>query len=263
MPCSTDEVLTTVSCRASLLDYLSDTSAEKPRIVSELEMPRSTVDYAIRDLLSARLVKRSADGYHLTTFGELTRQAYERYRSTVDDTRATIELLDELPAGTVDDSAPFRDAAVVTPDPSAPDRPFRRFVGLVREASHVVGFTPVVVQQYVDVFHERLTDGTMTAELVLSPDVLERLASNYAEQFGEMLHTGRLDVRETDRTLPFGLAVCDCDTDEQRVVLVVHTSHGCCGLIENTTERSVEWGREQYRQYREPATALATAATVR
>ena len=249
------ETIATATRRSSFLAALASGPKRKRDLRDELDVSRSTVYKAVRELDEQGLVERTDDGLVLTLAGRMVESAYATFHGTVADVCRTRELLSNLPRTVDVPPALLDDADVVTAQRHAPNRPVRLFEELVRDADVVRGISPVALPQYVEVFHEQATDGDLAADLVLEKPVVEYLLSEYGDEFGETLETGRLAVWETEATLPFGLVVVE---GERSVVgVVAYDERGeLRGLVVNESIEAVTWGRKTFDEYRSSGTRL-------
>jgi predicted transcriptional regulator len=250
-----DALLSTVVKRAEFLTALSSGPIPKRRLGDELGVSRSTVYKAVRELHEHELVERTEKGLALTLAGRILESEYGAFRTVAEDVRRTRELLSILPAESEISTALIEDATVVFAERHAPNHPLRYFEELVENADRVHGISPVALQQYVELFHDRATTDGMTAELVLERPVVEYLITDYGEQLDEALASKHVSVWESDDTLPFGLIVGEGDDDS--VGVVVYDDRGeLRGFVTNDTPAAVAWGKDVFETYCERATLV-------
>lgn len=250
-----EALISTVVKRAGFLSTLSSGPIPKHRLGDELGVSRSTVYKAVRELHEHELVERTDDGLALTLAGRILEAEYGTFRNIVEDVSQTRELLSILPSGSEISTALLDGATTVFAERHAPNYPIRSFAEMVESADVVRGISPVALPQYVELFHDRAIDGTMTAELVLERPVVEHLVADYGEQLNEALASDQLSVWEMDATLPFGLIVVEGIHDG--VGVVVYDDRGeLRGIITNDTPAAMEWGMDVFESYRERATLV-------
>lgn len=254
-----DDALEVLTGRHRYLGALLDGPLEKRDLVDGFDVSRSTIDRAVRDLERVGFVERDPDGYRATLYGRLAATSYEAFRQRVAGLSRAQTALDGLSAETPLDPALFEGANVVLPEQHAPDRPLLGVLDLVKRAERVRGFSPTVVESYVDLFHRRVVDGALTADIVLADGVLGYLLSEYSGKFTESLDTPRLTVHQTRSVPPFGLLLIDA-ADGPEVGVVVYGQDGITGYIENDTRAAVDWAERLYRTYRDDADRLDAAA---
>lgn len=253
--CGPEALISTVVKRAGFLAALSSGPIPKHHLGDELGVSRSTVYKAVRELHEYDLVERTDDGLALTLVGRILASEYESFRATAEDVRRTRQLLSTLPSEAELSTALLDDARTVLAERHAPNYPIRSFREMVDSADAVRGISPVALPQYVELFHDRVIDGEMTAELVLERPVVEFLVTDYGAQLTEALNSDQLSIWEMDATFPYGLIVVEGAHDG--VSVVVYDERGeLRGIIANDTPVSVEWGKDVFESYRERATLV-------
>lgn len=240
------DVIPTVVKRAALLDRLADGPASKRDLRDELDISRSTVYKAVRELEDEGLVTETDDGVGLTLVGRLLAEEYRAFEERVTAVHDRESLLAVLPADAPVTADLLTGADAVLAERHAPARPVTSLEELVRSADRVVGLAPVILPQYVDLFYEELVERGLTADLVLEDPVVEFLREDHGDRLAEALETGRLSVRQTDETLPFGLIVAE---DEGLVLVVYDESGELRGVLLNDTEAALDWGESVFQNY--------------
>lgn len=246
------DVIEIVVKRASFLDRLASGPTDKRDLRDDLDVSRSTVYKAMRELEDAKLAEEADEGCRLTLFGRLLVEEYGAFGQTVADVRGCESLLSVLPPDAPVTTAALVGADRVVAERHAPNRPVGRIERVVRNADRVVGFSPVVLAQYVNLFHEQVVSEGLVAELVLERPVVEYMWEDHNDLFAEALDTGRLSVWVTDESLPFGLLIGEGDSDE--VVVIAYDRGGeLRGVIANDTVAALDWSDEVFRAYRSRA----------
>lgn len=249
-----DDIIETVVKRAAFLDRLAAGPITKRDLRDELEVSRSTVYKAVRELEDAGIVEQTGDRCRLTLYGRLLVEQYHLFAETVGDVERHEPLLGALPPDCPMITDVLVGAEYVLAERHAPNRPIGRVEELVRRADSVAAMTPVVIPQYIDLYYEQVVEHGTTADIVLESPVVEHLRSDHGDKFAEAIETGRLAVWETGEALPFGLVV---SVDE--VLVVVYTEGGeLAGLIVNDTDAALDWGREVFHRFRARADHLAS-----
>ncbi|WP_435153755.1 helix-turn-helix transcriptional regulator [Haladaptatus sp. DFWS20] len=252
-----DELITTVAKRAEFLSALSSGPVRKRNLRDELNLSRSTVYKAVRELQEYDLVDRTENGLTLTLAGRILEAEYNSFHDHVADVCRTRHLLSILPTDCEIPIDLIEEAEVVLAERHAPNHPVQSFEKMVLEAEYVRGLSPVALPQYVDLFYERSVSEGMDADLVLERPVVEYLVTDYSDQLQEALEAGGLSVWETEVTLPFGLIVVEGTHDS--VGVVVYDKRGeLRGLITNNTPQAVAWGRETFERCRDDATLVGS-----
>lgn len=246
------DAIETVVKRAAFLDRLASGPTGKRDLRDDLGVSRSTVYKAMRELEEANLAEETDKGCRLTLYGRLLVEEYGAFAQTVGDVSQYERLLSVLPPESPVTTGALVGADRVSAERHAPNRPVGRIEQVVRNTDRVVGFSPVVLAQYVDLFHDQVVSGGLTAELVLERPVVEYMQEDHGELFAEALDTGRLTVWVTDESLPFGLVVGEGAPDE--VVVIAYDRGGeLRGVIVNDTAAALDWSDEVFRAYRSRA----------
>ncbi|WP_227131323.1 helix-turn-helix transcriptional regulator [Halorubellus salinus] len=252
-PGERDELVRTLTRRREVLEALDDSACRKPELARELDVARSTVDRAIRQLQNQALVERGDDGYELTTCGEVAVDLYGRFASRLDAMCDARDVVAELPSREFAHPDVLDDATVVRAASSAPDRPVRAFLELVEDAEHARGFSPTAYGAYVDVFERRVVDAGMTAEFVFSDDALAELTTAHRESVQRATETGRVAVHRIDSLPMVGVSVLRREDGSRVLAMGVYDGTGMAALVQNDAPDAVSWGDALVADYLERA----------
>lgn len=225
--------------RASVLRELNTHPARKRELVTMLDISRSTVDRAVRELVAHDLVERTEYGYRSTLAGQLTLEAFEQFYEQAQGIETARDVLSVLPRDAPIPPTLFSGASVVTPSPVAPDRPAERNAELLSWADRVRGLISAVSEQYVDNYRAAVEDGT-GVELVFPTPVLQQLITNYGVAGDPVLERDHVEVRETGATLPCSVKLHEND-GERIASLTVYGPDGLRGLVTNDSAAAVSW----------------------
>jgi len=247
-----------VTRRFEVLDRLDDAVVDKTTLVEELDLSRSTVHRALRELESAGLVTRSGDGYTASASGRLAARSFREFRGSLDVLREAGTLLAALPPSAPMRIDALRGASVRLSEPPMPYRPIDEVTELIAAAAEYRVLAPAVTTpKSVDRLAEATLEGPLRSEVVCSDAVADYLRSSYPEVVRGAEAAG-VDLYETEE-LPFGLAIVT-DGDAERVAIAVYGPDGeLRGTITNDTRAAVEWAATVFERYREPATPLRPA----
>lgn len=234
--------------REELLDLLSGGPVAKRDLVREMEVSRSTVDRAMRDLENRGLVERVDGGFRLTLRGALLFQSFERFRARVTGIDEADDVLSVLHRDADLAPAAFEDATVVRPTRDALHRPVDRHLELLEGADRIRTLSTAVMPTYVDAYRSAVVEGGTPADIALAPTIVERLVSDYREAFEAVLHTDRAEVRELDEVPDYSLVLLD--VDEGWVVnLLIYAPEGISGLVVNDSRAAVRWAEDTFERY--------------
>lgn len=236
-----DEFVNTLTRRRDVLTAIDDSPLHKPALSTELDVARSTVDRAIRELQARGLVVRGDDGFELTTCGEVAVELYERFASRLRAMCDAQDVVAELPSREFAHPDVLSGADVVRATASAPDRPVRAFLDLVEASTHVRGFSPTAYGAYVDVFERRVVEGGMTAELVFGDDALAELTTTYGDPIQRAVDTGRVDVYRVERLPMAGVSVLTREDGSRVVAMGAYDGTGLSALVVNESSDALAW----------------------
>jgi predicted transcriptional regulator len=240
-PGERDELVHTLTRRRAVLAALDDAPRRKPELVANLDVARSTVDRAIRQLETEGLVERVDDGFALSTCGELAVDVYGEFAAKLDAVCETRDVVEHLPSGEFADSTFLVDAEVVRATVSAPDRPVRAFVEMVADATHARGFSPTAYGSYVDAFEHQVLEGGMTAELAFSDDALGELTGTHGDAIERVAETGRVDVYRIPSLPAAGVVVLTRDDGSRVAAMGVHDGSALSAVVRNDAPAAVAW----------------------
>jgi len=220
MPAS-DELLSLLARRSGFVECLVEGGLERRDLVDELELSRSAVYKGVKELEETGLVEDSGEGLVPTAYGKAVFDVYVDAEDRLDEVIGLRRLLRTLPR---DVEVPFElleEGEVVLPERSAPHAPLKRFEELVEGADSVKGLSPVVLPDYVELFHGLLSRNGAEVSLILERGVVEHLASTYSEELNDGLSSSGFELY-IEEELPFGLVV----VDEEEIGLVIYDSKG-------------------------------------
>lgn len=249
------DIIDVVTRRADYIESVVDEPKDQRDLRNELDVSRSTVYKAVRELEDLGVLERSDGGYRPTLRGRLFFEEYRGFHAAVAAVDRPGSLLSFLPADTAITADVLAGATIHRTERHAPHGPVRVIEAAVREATVLYGTAPVVLPRYVEVFHEQLVAGDLEAELVFERPVIEHLSEEYGTQFTEALQAGRLVLWGTEEVLPFGLAVIEEPT-QQLFVIVYDPGGDLQGVITNDSETAIEWGRLAWNACRDSATRV-------
>jgi len=243
-PGERDDLVQTLTRRREILQALDDRPRDKPALVRELDVARSTVDRAVRQLEYRGLTERGPDGIALTTSGEVALDVYGEFTTQLESLWDRQDIVAELPSREFAPPVLLSGADVVRSTVSAPDRPVLAFVDLVEEATHARGFSPSAYGAYVDAFERRVVEGELTAELLFSDEALAELTTTHRDAITRAAATGRVAVHRVESLPTTGVIVLERADAGPMVAMGVHDHTNLAAVVTNDSPDAVEWARE-------------------
>ena len=236
------EVGNVLAKRYRCLRALVDGPAAKRDLVEALDLPRTTLDRAVRELTDAGLAERSDGGYRATVLGREALDAHECYLRRLDGLVAGAPLFAALPADTPLGGAFFEGATVTESAPAAPDRVLETLLDSVEETVTFRGVAPVAITGHVDAFYAAVTDEGEVPELLVDHAVLDHLIAAQGSAVREQVEDGNVHLRAGPVPFRFGLWL----VDDSEAGVVVYTDTGVRGVAVNDTAEAVAWACERY-----------------
>lgn len=248
------EVLRLVAERFELLDSTRTMPRDKRTLGTELDLSRSTVDRAIRDLEVAGLVHRTSDGYTTTTIGQ---QAAEQYHATVATVTAILaaqDILQVLPAQCAITPALLDGSETERVDETTPYRLSAAVRDRLETADRLRVVLPVLAApQLLDLCHRRIVQDGTPVELVIDPALFETLTTEFPGPLSEMAATDAFTAFVGD-VPPFGLLLADTDTGTTVAVMAHVDQRSVYGALHNDTAAAIRWAEERYDHIQADAT---------
>lgn len=250
------ELISVLQCRWNVLLALRDGPRSKPELIDECDISRSTVDRAIDDLVEHDLCRREfGRGYRLTPHGRCAVNLDETVSDSLEGLgearSAGLQVsMDEPGVGVM-----FADAEIVTSEPPSPDRPLREFCKRLRETPRLRGFTPVVLQEFVEIGVDRLRNETFSLDLLVSSAVSEYLATEYPHEFAEDLSSDRASFHEVTLPESTGLGLLGGDVNLS-AALLSYGDGGLRGFVETENRLAVGWAERLYTELKAEATPI-------
>lgn len=221
------------------------------------ESPRN-ISRRLSELEDEDLITKCENGgeWHLTLTGELTFKLAKEHEQVYEGIAEARSLISRLPPDSDIDYRILDGADVEIGPEEAPQAPFVPIQESVEEADHAVGFAPIVMPWYVDVFHEQITEHETRVELVLGSSTLAATVANHSQEWQEALAAANCQFwsREQEAMPTFGLVI----VDQSEVWLGVYRGPGgaLAGTLRNDSRPAVEWAMECFRRQKKPARAV-------
>lgn len=241
--------------RAPLLRELRRSPAAKNDLLSPLDVSRSTIDRAIRELERDDLVERIDGRYRLTLAGRIALDAYDEFSDRIEAVQSNAGVLTCLPPDVSLSADPLVGAETVRAKPAVPQRPVEALAATVARAERIRGSVVGIAAQFVDIYREQILDGA-TIEVVIDGETLSRLLGRYADAVEEVLGTGRVEIREAPSTPPYALKIHESG-DERVVTVAVYGNNGLRALLRNDTAAAVRWAERRYEELRAASDPVA------
>lgn len=245
------QLIDVLSQRHNILRSLRDDPKERHVLVDHLADSKSTVYKGVSQLKEAGLIKHTSAGMEPTLFGVV---ALDRYNALA-ETAELGGLLASLPPGTIDPSA-LIGAEAITPETTAVTRHLAQIESMLRNADSIRGLSPAIDPDYVSILHQRIINDELTAEFVLTEEIVADLRRDYPEVAGEIISSDRVALFGTANQLPFTLLIVAAG-GESEVAIELGDEGLPTGVIWNDTSESHRWAETIYERYKQTAERVA------
>lgn len=245
-----------VERRGDVLTALAGGPMDQRDLRDTVDVSRSTVYKALRELAAADLVREGEDGrYHLTQFGRLVRRRHDDYEARRRRLAAAEPVLNALSESLLVPLAFAEHGRVYTADRHAPERPFAQMERVSEASYHYRCLSPIAVPRYMEQIHGRVEDDGLEVELVVERPAIEPLQSY--DRFDEAATDPAFSLRATDAKLPFGLLITE---DTGVACLFTYGENGSLrGMLVSEAPAAYEWAVDQYDRHTADATAVGPA----
>lgn len=254
--CSTAAIIETLDARSDVLEELLTDPMTKRTLEERLDVSRSTIDRAIRDLQSVELVEYTDGVYRITTFGELLVQEHQTFRRRARLLDEFRPFLRHVPPSTLDfDLSHLTDADLYTSESGDPYAMINRHVRALEHMDVERVLLPLTGLHAHETAHDAIVNGEARGEAIVTPHVIDTWQSNpqYATLTEELLATGRFDIAIYEGDIPCLI----CVFDEETVQLGAVKDGEPRALIETDADEILAWAERTLDEYRQQATELA------
>lgn len=249
------ELLGLLAQRGEYLEAIADGAGGKHELAARFDVSRSTVDRAVRELSDAGLLERSHGEVSLTLSGRLVLAAFRQFRSEVRGLAEAADVLAELADDVPLDVSLFADATVVSAAPHTPQKPIGELEDVIANATQVRTLANSVLPDLVSLYRDRIADGELTADVVVSPDVLDVLVAEHHGDVNDAVSTDRMTLSLAPGSLPYGLVLASLP--DQDVVVVICGRETITGIVVNDDPSALDWAESRFEAVESDATRLA------
>lgn len=250
------QLLALVGCRYKFLAVLNTEPHTKSGIEDALDISRSTVDRAIRELETGDLVRRTDDGYRTTLYGSTLTAIYDSFLDHLDHVSRAKALLGELPPDVDFNLGVVIDAEIVLAEEPTIYAPAARIAELVEAATELRGLVYADTASEVGgLFSERLVDAETRAEVVFRQRLYEGLETTHSEVIEKLADADNCTAYVASG-IPFGLLLLTVDGTEYVCLVVYDANQTLKGIVVNDTPEAIAWADRLFERYRGRAVPL-------
>lgn len=239
--------------RVRVLEALDAGAMTRREVRAATDVSRTTLGRVLGEFEERNWVARDGDRYATTPLGELVVAAFLPLRETMRCVENLRDVVDWLPTDEMDvDLRHFADSDVTFPDANNPAAHQERGLDVLANATTLRVLVDAAFPHLVTVTRDRVADGSLSFEGVLSSDLVTYLDTNpeLAGVFADLAADG--DVRRYDGAVPYNMLVADdtlllwlCDADRTNQA-----------LLTSDDEAVLAWAGETFESYRAEAEEL-------
>lgn len=256
LPSGRSDIASVLATRHDVLRAVGDEGARKNELTDALDVSRSTVDRAVRELEEADLLAREAGRCRRTLAGNLALAEYDGYRRRLDGIVDGRELLAVLPPDARFDARVLADADIRVTEAHAPYESVSPVSDLIERATRTRTVASGVIPQQVETYRRAILEDGLEAQFVVTDRVIEHVIETYDDALSEALATGRVEFRLTDEPMPYSVVVAETP-DGTRVGVLVYGDAGVRGTVRNDDPAAVAWGLDLFERFWERAAPLS------
>lgn len=250
------DIVDVLTRRIEVLERLSGSVAGKERLVADLDVSRSTVNRALRELEGLGFLTRVDGEFTASATGRLVARQYREFVAGLEDSCDAQPVLSGVPPSAEMSPAMVRGATVYFAEPPTPFRPIQRITEIAVDAREFRGLSAAVaVPESVDRIADAVLRGDLRAEFVVAEGVAEHLRSNRGDVLEASADTDRLSLHVAG-DLPYGLGIADGDDGARAFVVTYGADGDLRGAVVNDSPAAVEWAEGVFRRYRADAAEL-------
>lgn len=227
-----------------VLEVLQAGPRRQVDLIDQTDRSRSSIRRSLNRLEDSHLIE-SADGgqgWMLTIAGHSALDIHQQRIETWGSLFSASELLARLPADTDIGCQMMHGMDVNQGTDAAPHAAFSPVEEAIRDADHVQGFAPIVVDRYVDLVHDETVNQGTTIELVLPKEVIFSTVENYSDAWQDSLAAANCAIWRMDSVPDFGLVICD----QSKVYVGIYGDGALAGVLVNDTPEALSWATEMW-----------------
>ena len=235
--------------RFEVVESLIEQSKDKRELVEDIDVSRSTVDRATRELETAGLVEYVGGDFVVTSLGEFSVAEFVRLIEMLRLRRELDSFLQWVPQSEFKfDTGDVMNADIVLPEPGNPYNMVNKHVRALNEAETVRAVLPLTGLHAFEVAHDAVVDDGADYEFVVVPDVVKTYESNpnYVPLYEEMVESGHFDLYIYDGDVPYYLGLLD-----GTVQIGVDEDGEPRALLETDAREMQEWAQNEYESYKQ------------
>lgn len=242
--------------REEIIVCLAEEPRDKRTLVEELDIPRSTLDRAIRELEAVNVVNYKEGKYRVTPVG---RRIARNFFSFLERAELIMELepfLQWTPKHEFDlDLRYLEDAELLLSKSNDPYAMVNHHVEALKNASSFRGILPLIGFHAFETAYEQVMENGANHEVIVTPGVVETMETEecYASLYRPLLGHDGFSISVYDGSIPYFLGVFDDET----VQIGIDENEKPRALIETDHPEVQSWANDTISHYKQQAKAPA------
>jgi len=247
------QLINLVGSRYEFLTVLDNNTYDKRTLEEKLDVSRSTVDRALRELETAALVQRVSEGYSTTLYGRMLVAIYDLLLDYVECIKRAKSLLTQLPREIEFSIGLVIDAEIVLAEEPALHAPSARIAELVKSATEIRGLAYAHTSpEAIELFERQVVEEGASTEIVFREGMYQNFEATAPEVVKSLTAASHYTAYVTP-DVPFGLFPLTIDGRELVCLIVYDDEQNLEGIIVNNTAEAVEWGTHIFELFRNNA----------
>lgn len=243
------DALAVLTKRLDVLQRLCEGPAHKRDLEDELDLSRSTIDRAIRELEELSFVRKCDGGVTASAAGRNAVDHLDDFQSGLTDIVQANTVVEPLPS----DSSLSVDVltgsdSIETTEP-LPYRALEPFHEEVAGADRYRVMLPNIDDpRHVRLLYEHVVTDGQPADLLVTPTVFETLQGEFSLRLADMAAEDGFHLRVTEEVPDYGLGLLESDGVTTVVVVVFQDNGAVHGTLRNETPSAVRWGETHFEE---------------
>jgi predicted transcriptional regulator len=252
-----DELVSLLARRIEVLEHLLDKPQTRPELVADLEISRSTVDRAVRELEGMGLVEFDDGNYRASLVGRLAHEEYAELREELVILEEAADLLTTLPPDAPLDLTVLQGAEVVIGREPAPHIPGSRLPEFLQDAEHLRTLSMAyTTPETGEIVANSVRTDDVQVEIVIERDLYKYLTESGALNIESLAENPTFEASLAE-DLPFGLIIADRSGTTEVCLAVYGEERTLEGIIINDTPAAVDWAESVWDRYSTAATPIS------
>lgn len=258
-----ERLIAAVATRPEMVEVLLDEPHEKRSLVDHLDVSRSTVDRATRELETLGLIEYAPANLRPTEIGRDVIREYKAFETRLDGLVAASDLLTALNPNVNLKTELLTDAEIVPAEPVAPHVPGTHLKELLQGVDRITclgraySYAPAM-----DLFHALVIQKGVQMETVFPTELLEFQQATNPKKITQIIEQDHVEAFTIEK-IPFGLFIGETEDHTWICLIVYNSENNIKGMILNTSDEAIKWGKRTFGRYKRQAERVNVEAEPR